>query len=88
VTARPDIVLWYKHTGGTIPQAFAPYVPNYYPSEYAVPYDLPPYAYPTTEYFSERPRAVVAHPSECRTDIQKVPSETGGEHAINITRCY
>jgi hypothetical protein len=76
---RPGLPLWWGN---------APYVPNYYPSEFAVPYDLPSYAYPTTEYFSTRPRAVVASPAECRTDIRKVPSETGDEHAINITRCY
>jgi hypothetical protein len=64
------------------------YVPNYYPSDYTLPYEVPPYAYPPIDNFSERSRPVVAHPPECRTDTQKVPSETGGERTINITRCY
>jgi hypothetical protein len=63
-------------------------VPNYYPSEYAAPYEVPPYAYPPTEDFSERSRPVVAHPPECHTDTQRVPSEAGGERTINITRCH
>jgi hypothetical protein len=62
--------------------------PNYYPSEYEVPYGEFPYPYPPFDNFSERSRPVVIRPSECRTDSQKVPSETGGERTINITRCY
>ena len=76
---QPGFPLWW---------GYASYPPDYYPYEYAAPYGDLPYAYPPMENFSERSRPVVAHPSECRTDIQKVPSETGGEHAINITRCY
>ena len=64
------------------------YVPNYYPSNYTLPYEVPPYAYPPIEDLSERSRPVVAHSPECRTDTQKVPPETGGERTINITRCY
>jgi hypothetical protein len=75
----PRFPLWW---------GYAPYDPNYYPSEYAGPYEVPSYAYPPTENFSERSRPVVAHPPECRTDTQKVPSEAGGERTINITRCY
>ena len=67
---------------------YAPSVPNYYPSEYVAPTGESPYAYPPTENFSERSRPVVTHPPECRTDTQTVPSESGGERTINITRCY
>ena len=76
--------------GPRFPQwwGYASYVPNYYPSEYSVPYEVPPYAYPPPQDFSERTRPVVAHQPECRTDTQKVPSEAGGERTINITRCY
>jgi hypothetical protein len=75
----PGFPLWW---------GYASYVPNYYSSEYAAPYEVPPYAYPPIEVFPERSRPIVAHPLECRTDTQKVPSETGGERTINITRCY
>jgi hypothetical protein len=63
------------------------YVPNYYPSEYAVPNEDRPYAYPA-ENFSERARPIVTHEPGCRTSTQTVPSEAGGERTINITRCY
>ena len=66
----------------------APYVPNYYPSEYAAPYAELPYTYPSIENFSERSRPIVTYQPGCSTDTQKVPSETGGEHTIHITRCY
>jgi hypothetical protein len=68
----------------------SPY-PGYYTygaPEYAAPYGQVPYGYPPMENFSERSRPVVARPPECRTDTQKVPSESGGERTINITRCY
>jgi hypothetical protein len=68
----------------------SPY-PGYYPyggPEYAAPYGPYPYPYPPMENFSERSRPVVARPPECHTDTQKVPSESGGERTINITRCY
>jgi hypothetical protein len=67
---------------------FSSYVPSYDPSGYAAPYAQPVYIYPPTENFSERSRPVVAYPPGCRTDIQKVPSESGGERTINVTRCY
>jgi hypothetical protein len=75
----PGFPLWW---------GFGSSVPNYYPSAYVAPYVAAPYAYPPLENFSERSRPVVARPPECRTDTQKVPSETGGERTINITRCY
>jgi hypothetical protein len=67
---------------------YASYPPDYYPSEYAAPYGEVPYAYPSMENFSERSRPVVTYQPGCRTDTQKVPSESGGERSINITRCY
>jgi hypothetical protein len=66
----------------------APFASSYYPSEYGPPYVEFPYGYPPFENFSERSRPIVNRPSECRTDSQKVPSESGGETMINITRCY
>jgi hypothetical protein len=69
----------------------APYGQIYYPPEEApsivsipVPYPL----YPPYENFSERSRPPVAYEPGCRTDTQTVPSETGGERTISITRCY
>jgi hypothetical protein len=64
-----------------------------YPTTYTAPeyvgrYGEIPYGYPPMENFSERSRPVVTRPPECRTDSQKVPSESGGERTINITRCY
>jgi len=64
--------------------------PGYYPSEYVAPYDQRTYAYPIypTDTWEERSRPVVTYQPGCRTDTQKVPSESGGEHTINVTRCY
>ena len=72
---------------------YAPYFTSYYPSDYAAPYQDPPYAYPSTEYpptenSSERPRPVVVYQSGCRTDTEKVPSATGGEATVSVTRCH
>jgi hypothetical protein len=76
------------HRGSDFPPPWGDaYVPNYYPSEYAVPYEDRPYAYPA-ENFSERARPIVTYQPGCRTATQTVPSETGGERTINITRCY
>ncbi len=58
---------------------------SYYPAGYA--YGGFPYPYPA-ENFSERSRPIVTYQPGCRTDTQKVPSESGGERSINITRCY
>jgi len=67
--------------------------PDYYPFGYGAfgygaPYAEPAPIYPTIEEISAWSRPAVAHVPECRTDTQKVPSETGGERTINITRCY
>src|SRR5260370_34891699 len=62
-------------------------VPYDYPSEYAVPYEQQ-YGYPSADGFSERSRPVVFYQPGCRTDTQTVPSETGDERTINVTRCY
>ncbi len=66
---------------------YASYLPSYYPSDYAAPYAGFAYPYPT-ENFSERSRPIVTYQPGCRTETQKVPSESGGERSINITRCY
>ena len=63
------------------------YIPGY-AYQYADPSGEVPYAYPPTENFSERSRPVVTYQPGCRTDTQQVPSESGGERTINITRCY
>jgi hypothetical protein len=60
-------------------------LPSYYPGEYA--YGGFAYPYPA-ENFSERSRPIVTYQPGCRTETQKVPSESGGERSINITRCY
>jgi hypothetical protein len=81
--------------GQVFPQwwGYASTFPDYYPPAYAAPeYGAPygefPYVSPPYVNFSERSRPIVAHAPECRTDTQKVPSESGGERTINITRCY
>ena len=60
------------------------------PSEYVAPYGQRTYAYPAypIENWEERSRPVVTYEPGCRTDTQKISSESGGEHSINITRCY
>jgi hypothetical protein len=67
---------------------YAPYVADYDPSEYASQYAETPYGYPPTENFYERGGPVMTYQPGCRTDVQKVRSETGGERSITITRCY
>jgi hypothetical protein len=71
--------------------AFAPgasYAPVYYPSDYGAPAESIPLLYPPYENFSERSRPQVFYQPGCRTDTVRVPSESGGERTINITRCY
>jgi hypothetical protein len=63
------------------------YLPSY-PYGYADPTGEVPHAYPLMENFSERSRPVVIHEPSCRTDAKTVPSESGGERTINITRCF
>jgi hypothetical protein len=74
--------------GFPLRRGYASYVPDYYPSDYEAAYGDFPYAHPPTENFSERARPIVIYQPGCRTDTQTVPSETGGERTINITRCY
>src|SRR6266567_6553162 len=57
------------------------------PWDDAAPVGSIPLAYPPFENFSERSRPPVFYRPGCRTDTQKVPSESGGEVTINITRC-
>jgi hypothetical protein len=67
---------------------FAPY---FYPSEYIAPYSGAPYAYPAIDYVpspEQTTPVVVLRPGGCRTQSQKVSSETGGESTIDIVRCY
>jgi hypothetical protein len=65
------------------------YASPYYPSENAAPFEQPFYypAYPQDNW-AERSRPVVTYEPGCRTDTQKVPSESGSERTIHITRCY
>ncbi|SRR6266849_482077 len=62
--------------------SFDPYY--YYPSDDAAPYEG------ATEGISApQPRArVMVYTPGCRTQTQTVPSESGGSHTVNITRCY
>ena len=76
---QPGFPLWW---------GYASYPSDYYPYEYAAPYGDLPYAYPPMANFSERSRPIVTYQPGCHTDTQKVPSESGGERSINITRCY
>jgi len=76
---QPGFPMWW---------GYAPYPTDYYPSEYAAQYGAWPFGYPPMENFSERSRPVVTYQPGCRTDTEKVPSESGGEHDITITRCY
>jgi hypothetical protein len=76
---QPGFPLWW---------GYGSYPPDYYPYEYGSPYGDLPYPYPQTDGFSERSRPVVIYQPGCRTDTQKVSSESGGERSINITRCY
>ena len=65
------------------------YGPSYYPPQYYVPSETPasgeeaPAERPVAPY---RPAAI--YPPGCVTQTQKVPSESGGERTVNITRCY
>jgi hypothetical protein len=63
------------------------YLPSY-PYGYAEPYAEVPNAYPLMENFSERSRPIATHEPSCRIDTKTVPSESGGERTIHITRCY
>lgn len=67
---------------------YAPYPTDYYPYEYGSPYGDLPFPYPQMDGFPDRPRPVATYQPGCRTDTQKVSSESGGKHSINITRCY
>jgi hypothetical protein len=71
---------------------YGSYGPTDFPSDYApeaepLPYPYP-YPYPPFENFSERSRPPVFYQPGCRTDTQTVPSESGGERTIHVTRCY
>jgi hypothetical protein len=76
---QPDFPLWW---------GYGSYPTDYYPYDYGAPVGEAPYSYSPMENFSERSRPVVTYQPGCRTDTQKVPSESGGERSINITRCY
>jgi hypothetical protein len=76
------VPLWWGYAS-----TFPGYYPPYAAPEYLPPYGDLPYASPPYVNFSERSRPVVAHAPECRTDSQTVPSESGGERTIHITRC-
>jgi hypothetical protein len=70
---------------------YPPYGGDDYPPEYTAPSEsgpVPSAAYPPFENFSERSRPPVFYQPGCRTDVQKVPSERGGETTVNVTRCY
>jgi hypothetical protein len=76
---QPGFPLWWGYT---------PYPTDYHPYEYGSSNGDLPYPYAQTDGFSERSRPVVTYQPGCRTDTQKVSSESGGERSINITRCY
>ena len=74
---------WGAVAGGPY---YYPSEPYYYPTENLSAYGLPDSTYPTEP--TERRRPLPLYEPGCRTETQKVPSEAGGEHTINITRCY
>jgi hypothetical protein len=83
---RHDFPVWWGYAGDVVNDAPLPYPPPYagypYPPPYAVP--SPDFPYPPGFYQRSGPPPY----PRCRTDTQKVASETGGERTINITRCY
>jgi hypothetical protein len=93
-TSLPGHVNGFRMTGERnrrFPLSWGFDSPFYYPSDYGVPFEQPYYgyhpAYPADNW-AERSRPVVSYQPGCRTDTEKVPSESGGEHTITITRCY
>jgi hypothetical protein len=72
--AEPGTPLWWGAAG-------------YYPQVESEPSEAPGYVYLPRD-FTDRPRPQVLYQPGCRTDTVTVPSESGGQRAINITRCY
>jgi len=74
--------------GAFDPYYFDPYY--YYPTNYGATEGLAPNADPADQGApSARPRdRVIVYPPGCRTQVQVVRSESGGERSVNITRCY
>lgn len=62
------------------------YGPSDYPVAEVEPSQSQVYIYP--QEFAERPRPPVLYQPGCRTEAVTVPSESGGQRTINITRCY
>ena len=90
---RPFALSRFKDRSQQFPLSwgYPPYGEGAYPSDYTAPIDsgpVPYMAYPPFENFSERSRPPVFYQPGCRTEVQKVPSERGGEATINVTRCY
>jgi hypothetical protein len=77
-----------RHFAGFPWWGYEPYGPDYFPSDYAPDAEPLPLPYLPFENFSERSRPPVFYRPGCRTDTQTVPSESGGERTIHITRCY
>jgi hypothetical protein len=75
---------WWGAGGGG--PYYYPTEPYYYPPENLSAYGYPDISYPTES--TERRRPYPLYEPGCRTETQKVQSEAGGEHTINITRCY
>jgi hypothetical protein len=67
---------------------YPPRVPAYDENAYPRAYESPIYDKPAGEEVPDRPAAEHRPYPYCRTDSQKVASTNGGEHTVNITRCY
>jgi hypothetical protein len=67
---------------------YPPQVPASDVNAYPPAYESPVYDNPVGEEVLDRPAADHRPYPYCRTDSQKVASTNGGEHTVNITRCY
>src|SRR5579859_7980437 len=82
----PHNAWWsWRHRAGIV--AVAPY--GYDPSGYAVPYYQPSFPDPESlaGSFARSVAPAEAPRSRCHSSVVKVPSEDGGERAINTVRC-
>lgn len=81
----------HRHRGSGAPiwwWGYPPQAPAYDVNAYPPAYESPVYDNPLGEEVPNRPATDHRPYPYCRTDSQKVASTNGGEHTVNITRCY
>jgi hypothetical protein len=81
----------HEHREATFPLWVGGYDPYYYaggypPGGYPAINDEPSYPYLSPDVLP--PERFGIHRPRCSTESQTVPSEKGGGHVINVTRCY